>query len=211
MLVDLKAAKTVALEAELQAYRDADVKVAESKELKNNAARVAEIERLVKEHGILVKIDEQFLKENPTILEAAAKSGDDIKVGESVFFTQEELDASNRAEASKLYIDELTKAGVALKGTETLEELVALKKLNTGSTTAGEVKPPVTKAKGAATTTKAEKPDLIYNGKTVVGITNVLFNGKSYKDVKVASGETFRLNTDEFNKDVTPRKVHETL
>jgi hypothetical protein len=47
--------------------------------------------------------------------------------------------------------------------------------------------------------------ELVYLNKTVTGVNNAIINGKSYKDVSVASGETFRLTPQEFERDVAPR------
>lgn len=55
-------------------------------------------------------------------------------------------------------------------------------------------------------TTTGGTVDLVYLGKTVVGITNVIVSGKTYKDVSVASGETFRISPEEFTNDVKPRE-----
>jgi len=37
-----------------------------------------------------------------------------------------------------------------------------------------------------------------FNGKAIVDINNTLTNGKSYKEVRVISGETFLVNDEEF-------------
>ena len=58
----------------------------------------------------------------------------------------------------------------------------------------------------AEETSKVPEPvEKVYQSKTVIGVNNRILNGKTYKDVTVATGETYTLSKEDFERDVKPR------
>lgn len=214
MIADPKKAKTPELEAELALYREAGIEdVADAAALTNNAKRAEEIERLTKAHGMPVKLDAEFIKENPTLAKLLKESG--AEEGEIVFAEEADTEKAAALDAEAAKRDELVKelakydiepVDVSALTTEDLEAKLAEAKAskNTSSTAPKEEQTPV----GAKEQVYQEHDEdgvahgLVY---TVASVNNVLFNGKSYKDVTLVNGETRRITPKQFEIDVTDR------
>lgn len=213
MIAYLKKAKTAELEAELALFREAlgegnDV----AAEFKNNGERVAEIERLVAAHGHPVKLDAEFIEANATLAkilgDAGAAEGDIVFAEEADLEQAKKLDAEQArrveilAELERLEhaIDEDEAASLTTDELEVkLKEAIAATSNPVGGNT--DTKGPETGAPGGDGAT-----ELIYQRKTVIRSEDVIVHGKSYKDVTVASGETFRISKEEYDAQVKPRE-----
>lgn len=217
MLLNPEKAKKADLEAEIELYREAlgegnDVAALDT--LKTNADKAAEVERLRKEHGSPVRVDEAFLEENKSLVALTVKAGDELTIGEIVFFGDDELAQAREADITAGRIAALTEEIVALKpdfefgaeGETTVEGLE--KVLADLKSPAGEPTPTL----GRSNTTTRTVPvkdvaaDLVYEKKTVIRVSNTIAHGKSYKDVTCADGQTYRLTPEDFKRDVKPRE-----
>lgn len=205
----------LALQQEITLYREHDIEgIALDSNLKTKEPLVAEVLRLRKAEGYVLKVTEDDLK-TPLF------EGSKVVAGDVVIFSEKEVDAfreEHKAEhEAKLAEEEKAKLiasledlKVELTGEESIEDLEGLYK------EAVAKKEKADKAAKKNAPKKEEKTDeergedgeekeLVYLNKTVVSVANRVVNGKLYKDVHVASGETFTLTKDDFDKDVNPR------
>lgn len=180
-MIDVKAKglKRADLEAELDLYREAGTQgVAENKDLSNVKACVEEIERLQKEVGYPVKITPELVAENTVLGAYLIEQG--AQEGDIVFAEDADLEEVAKLEA---------------KAKADNEEAEEAKRLQDEA------------GKGSSNTTITDiQKEFVYLNKTVISVNNAIVHGKTYKDVTVASGETFRMSPDEFAKEVTERK-----
>ena len=236
--VPLTDVKKADLEAELTLYREGGIAdVAEFGFLSNNAARIAEIERLRALHGHPVKLDKEFIDENAELVAVVEASGEKLEADDSiVFFSEADVSAAEEQKALKgadvfevtqehfdtnpFFADFATKAGVKVGDKVMYDPAVVISReeaiargIDVSGVEAGHLgaglapkkEPEAPKKDATATEQASSEPDLVYLKKTVVRTENVLLNGKSYKDVTVATGETFRITLEEFDRDVKPR------
>ena len=211
MLVDIKKAKTAELEAELALYREANVPVKAAEELTNNAKRVEEIENLAKEHGYPVKLDADFIADNAVLAKHLIANG--AKEGEIVFAEDADVEVVQKIEGQ---IEFLKEKGVDLTGEETPEELdKKVSEFTAGHTTPGTTAntPPANNVAAKATRPSisnvakvATNIEMVFQKKTVIRTSDVVIQGKLYKEVAVATGETFRLTPEEYKSQVVARK-----
>ena len=173
MIVDMKKVKGEELDIELALYKKAGIKFNwETNFFKKKAL----VERLIVDEGYPFEITEQFLAENEVLgkffISKGAKLGD-IVFGDDADFTELAKMEGEKNPESK--IDEPVKE--------------------------------ITKPK-PTTRTVLEKPlpvpapEYHYMGKLVINIENRIIRGRIHKDVKVSSGETFTLTTEQFNEHV---------
>lgn len=192
MIIDLLKAKKADLEAELELYREGGVEnVPESDDVKTNKLMVEAIEELKKSEGIPVKITDEFINENPIMVQFFKDKGEDFTVGEIVFVEEAEIEA----------VDKLIQEDKDAKQAE--EDKIAAENKAKEDAEKAEKKEPAGKVEGGLAS--AGNSELVYQGKTVTLVQNVIVSGKTYKDVSVASGETFRLSPEEFEANVKPR------
>lgn len=206
MLLDLEKAKKAELIEELGLYVKAGIEVAKFGITASNAARVAEIKRLQGTVGIPVEITEKFAEENPELAAFYKAQGEEFKVGEIIFAEEVDFEAAKKLAAE---------AGVDLPPTPPAPTDLGPEPKEPEEPAAsvggifGTVPPVPTEMglMGASMVVAAAVPaELVYNRKTVSRVGDVIVSGRSYKDVTVASGETFRLTQEEFARDVQPRQ-----
>lgn len=188
MIIKLATANRAILDAEIELYREGGVEVVVP-EGATNKVLVTLIEGLIETEGTPVKIDTAFLEANKELVAVVESEGETLAVDEIIFFSKADFDA---AEAQKQ---------INAEADEPIEK--DLEKDEDDK----EIPQPAPATKPAAAFANT---DLVYSEgrgtpKTVVSVSNVIVAGRTYKDVVVASGETFRITTEEFNRDVNPR------
>lgn len=189
MIEDYSTLTPEQVDAEIAKYRAlGDIEVAPEETLTDDAAKLTELTRLAEAHGQFYTLTQEDLDANPTLVE------EKFAAGENVLLTSPELKEIQDAVAAK-------KAAEAPEGTTT-EELV-VPDGNEGANVTG-VATPIAPAAEEETIAQKVHDDLVYLGKTVLGVRDRLINGKTYKEVDVP-GETHTLTHDEFNENVTPR------
>lgn len=217
-MIDLKKAKTADLEAELALYTEAGIEnVPAADTLKNNKDRVAAIEALQKEHGFPVKLDAEFVQENATLAKVLMDQG--AAEGSIVFAEAADLETSQKLDLEASRRDEIVKelAGlgnifesqeqIAQLSTEHLEESLAKAKAAAEKGTGNATPSPVVahQQDAGAPREQVYRRDGHGPSITVVRVTDVVLQGKSYKEILISTGESYRLTPEEFTNDVTYR------
>lgn len=208
-------AKKAELEAELELYREGGIEdVATFGFTSKNSDRVAEIERLRALHGQPVKLDAEFIDSNKEL--AKILLGQGATEDEIVFAEDADVEQAAALDKEVAHRDEIFKSlehlGVQITpevSTLSTDELEA--KLKEVSAAAPEVKEEKKGPEGQSKDSVPHdqdggQPELVYQRKTVIRVENTIANGTSYKDVTVATGETFRISPEEFDAEVKPRE-----
>lgn len=175
MIKDIKKAKTAELEAELDLYRGA-----------LGEPEVASAETLTNND-----------KRVAEVARLVAAHGYPVAVTEEFLVEHPTIALKLAAEG-----EEVAHGEVIFFTAEELAEAEPNKPEEPSAPEAPETIPPAPQQEPKTAPGASEQT---YLGKTITSVKNVLLNGKIYKDVAVASGETFRLTPDEFTSAVKTR------
>lgn len=175
--VELNKATKADLEAELELFREIEgIEVAPTADLTNNEKRSAEVERLQKEHGIPVRLSQEFADANPDLAKVLIDNG--AQIGDIVFAEEADVETAKEMETKRLAA------------------------LETGNKEGDENAP----TKPIARKAPEPEDLVYLGKSTVIKVVDAIAHGRSYKDVYTAHGESYRLTHEEFERDVTPRQ-----
>lgn len=226
-LMDLKDWKMPELVDELALYRlYPEVKVAESKDLISNATRVAEIERLRKDEGFILKPTKEEIENLAVFKDIEYKKDLMIILEEAeVKSALKEIEALKKAEVAP----EAPKSSVE-EGKNVAGAVVSDVPISTGEATPGNdvtakivdgdcdcgtedgcnkcklaPTPPVPPTTPPQPAVEDKTGEMMYMGRLVTLCADSLINGKTYKELTLSNGEVHTLTVEEFNSKVTTR------
>lgn len=187
MLLNPSEAKKSELIAELDLYSRAGVEFEALPGNATNKARAELIEKLGAEHGYPVELTPEFIAENEVLAKYLLENG--AQEGEIVFAEDADMEEVEKLLEAQNGADDDAEAG---DGSDDEND-------DSNDEEASDEPAEVEENDEEA------QPDLVYQNKTVVSVTDVLVGGRAMKDVHVVSGETFRLSFEEFDRDVRER------